>query len=123
MRRLDEILLFGGADRQPVLDLGKPRSRGVESLGGARDASILPHHLSYGVRADLRRSAVDEHRHLPGASCRLRPERLDRCQISRNPLGKDESLEQGIRREPVGAVHTGSCHLADTVQSSERGTA
>ena len=65
------------------------------------------------------------------SAARRRRRRLVRChrlgqlprQVAPEPGAGDDALGEAVRRQTVGAVHTGAGHLADGVEAGERGRA
>lgn len=93
-RGLHEIELFRRALGKPRLDRCEVVEAGAESSFRPVDGGVLPHRAAHIIGGDLRRTAIEQRRHVPGARTRKALKALGSLEIAGDALGEDESLEE-----------------------------
>src|SRR6185437_4534755 len=115
-RRLDHVSFFGRSHRQarfnPVED-GKTIAQRVRR---SVDAGVVPHDAPNVVGRDLGRATVQQRWRAPHGSRRLGGQRDTGYHVARHALGENQSFEQRVGCQPVGAVYPRASNLATGVQ-------
>jgi hypothetical protein len=86
--RLKHVELFRGTGRKSRADFGEALERVSEAARGARDAGVLPHHGSNGVRRNLRGAAIRQRRHFPFLNRWGATQSLDRRKVASDAFSK-----------------------------------
>src|SRR5690242_4568531 len=116
---LDHVGLFRRTFGQSRLDLVELRQSKPQTFGTAIDTAVIPHYLPDTVRRYLGGSAVAQHRNRPLLLARRSAELRAVEHVTRDAFRENQSLEQGIRRQPVRPVYTGARNFAARVQALE----
>ena len=102
--------------------LGTRQSGQLRQLCGA---SIKPCRIpqpsgvaAHGLLQRRNHGSIDES-WLPAILRRRSAGRRRVLQPYRNPTSKDQAFQEGVRGQPIGAVHTGGCHLSAGVEADQ----
>src|SRR5688572_11375790 len=104
---------------KPVMNVRQRCEALAQAASISIDPAFLPHERANGVRGDLGGAAVWKTGHGPAPGAPWRWDHRHFLEVASDSLGENETLEERVRRQPVGTVDARARHLAARVETVE----